>query len=218
MKQNNVKTFFKRLSKKNPSPTTELDYKNNFTLLIAVVLSAQMTDVGVNKVTKKLFSIADTPEKIIKMGELKVKSIIKSINFFHTKARNIIKLSKILIKNFKSQVPKTRQELETLPGVGRKTANVILSVAFNQATIAVDTHIFRVSNRTKIALGKKPIDVELGLQKVVPKQYKKNAHHLLILHGRYICKARNPECNKCVVNDLCLFKNKNFNLKKNAAV
>ena len=124
----------------------------------------------------------------------------------------------ILIKNFKSQVPKTRQELETLPGVGRKTANVILSVAFNQATIAVDTHIFRVSNRTKIALGKKPIDVELGLQKVVPKQYKKNAHHLLILHGRYICKARNPECNKCVVNDLCLFKNKNFNLKKNAAV
>tara|TARA_B100001105_G_C22333660_1_gene418023 strand:- start:238 stop:894 length:657 start_codon:yes stop_codon:yes gene_type:complete len=218
MKQNNVKTFFKRLSKENPSPTTELDYKNNFTLLIAVVLSAQMTDVGVNKVTKKLFSIADTPEKIIKMGESKVKSIIKSINFFHTKARNIIKLSKILIKNFKSQVPKTRQELETLPGVGRKTANVILSVAFNQATIAVDTHIFRVSNRTKIALGKKPIDVELGLQKVVPKQYKKNAHHLLILHGRYICKARNPECNKCVVNDLCLFKNKNFNLKKNAAV
>ena len=197
---------------------TELDYKNNFTLLIAVVLSAQMTDVGVNKVTKKLFSIANTPEKIIKMGESKVKSIIKSINFFHTKARNIIKLSKILIKNFKSQVPKTRQELETLPGVGRKTANVILSVAFNQATIAVDTHIFRVSNRTKIALGKKPIDVELGLQKVVPKQYKKNAHHLLILHGRYICKARNPECNKCVVNDLCLFKNKNFNLKKNAAV
>ena len=210
--------IFNLLNKKNPSPTTELDYKNNFTLLIAVVLSAQMTDVGVNKVTKKLFSIADTPEKIIKMGESKVKSIIKSINFFHTKARNIIKLSKILIKNFKSQVPKTRQELETLPGVGRKTANVILSVAFNQATIAVDTHIFRVSNRTKIALGKKPIDVELGLQKVVPKQYKKNAHHLLILHGRYICKARNPECNKCVVNDLCLFKNKNFNLKKNAAV
>ena len=218
MKQNNVKTFFKRLSKENPSPTTELNYKNNFTLLIAVVLSAQMTDVGVNKVTKKLFSIVDTPEKIIKMGELKVKFIIKSINFYHTKARNIIKLSKILINNFKSQVPKTRQELETLPGVGRKTANVILSVAFNQETIAVDTHIFRVSNRTKIALGKKPIDVELGLQKVVPKQYKKNAHHLLILHGRYICKARNPECNKCVVNDLCLFKNKNFNLKKNAAV
>ncbi len=218
MKLNNVKTFFKRLSKKNPSPKTELNYTNNFTLLIAVLLSAQMTDIGVNKVTKKLFLIADTPEKIIKMGELKIKSIIKSINFFHTKARNIIKLSKILIKNFKSKVPKTRQELETLPGVGRKTANVILSVAFNKPTIAVDTHIFRLSNRTKIAEGKTPLDVEKGLEKVIPKQYKQHAHHWLILHGRYICKARNPECYKCIVNDLCLFEKKNFIVKKNAAV
>ena len=218
MKLNNVKTFFKRLSKKNPSPKTELNYTNNFTLLIAVLLSAQMTDIGVNKVTKKLFLIADTPEKIIKMGELKIKSIIKSINFFHTKARNIIKLSKILIKNFKSEVPKTRQELETLPGVGWKTANVILSVAFNKPTIAVDTHIFRLSNRTKIAEGKTPLDVEKGLEKVIPKQYKQHAHHWLILHGRYICKARNPECYKCIVSDLCLFEKKNFIAKKNATV
>ena len=186
--------------------------------MIEVLLSAQMTDIGVNKVTKKLFLIADTPEKIIKMGELKIKSIIKSINFFHTKARNIIKLSKILIKNFKSKVPKTRQELETFPGVGRKTANVILSVAFNKPTIAVDTHIFRLSNRTKIAEGKTPLDVEKGLEKVIPKQYKQHAHHWLILHGRYICKARNPECYKCIVSDLCLFEKKNFIAKKNAAV
>ena len=218
MKLNNVKTFFKRLSKKNPSPKTELNYTNNFTLLIAVLLSAQMTDIGVNKVTKKLFSIADTPEKIIKMGELKIKSIIKSINFFHTKARNIINLSKILIKNFKSQVPRTRQELETLPGVGRKTANVILSVAFNKPTIAVDTHIFRLSNRTKIAKGKTPLDVEKGLEKNIPKQYKQHAHHWMILHGRYVCKARNPKCYECVVSDLCLFEKKNFIVKKNATI
>ena len=147
-----------------------------------------------------------------------IKSLIKTVNFFNTKAKNIIKLSTILIKSFNSIVPKTREELQTLPGVGRKTANVILSVAFKKATIAVDTHIFRVSNRTKIAIGKKPIDVELGLEKIVPEKYKKIAHHLLILHGRYVCKARNPECYKCIVNDLCLFKNKNFNLKKNETV
>ena len=217
MKLNNVKTFFKRLSKKNPSPKTELNYTNNFTLLLAVVLSAQMTDTGVNKVTKKIFSLADSPEKIVRLGEMKIKNLIKTINFFNTKAKNIIKLSTILIKNFNGIVPRTREELQTLPGVGRKTANVILSVAFKKATIAVDTHIFRVSNRTKIAIGNKPIDVELGLEKIVPEKYKKIAHHLLILHGRYVCKARNPECYKCIVNDLCLFKNKNFNLKKNAA-
>ena len=152
------------------------------------------------------------------MGELKIKSIIKSINYFHTKAKNIIKLSEILIKNFKSQVPKTRQELEMLPGVGRKTANVILSVAFNKPTIAVDTHIFRLSNRTEIAKGKTPLDVEKGLEKVIPKQYKQHAHHWLILHGRYICKARNPKCYKCIVNDLCLFKKKIFIVKKNATI
>ena len=149
---------------------------------------------------------------------MQIKNLIKTINFFNTKAKNIIKLSTILIKSFNSIVPKTREELQTLPGVGRKTANVILSVAFKKATIAVDTHIFRVSNRTKLAIGKKPIDVELGLEKIVPEKYKQNAHHLLILHGRYVCKARNPECYKCIVNDLCLFKNKNFNLKKNETV
>ena len=218
MKKKNIKIFFKRLSQKNPKPTTELNYTNNFTLLLAVVLSAQMTDTGVNKVTKKIFSLADSPKKIVRLGEIKIKSLIKTINFFNTKAKNIIKLSTILIKNFNGIVPKTREELQTLPGVGRKTANVILSVAFKKATIAVDTHIFRVSNRTKIAIGKKPIDVELGLEKIVPEKYKKIAHHLLILHGRYVCKARNPECYKCIVNDLCLFKNKNFNLKKNETV
>ena len=218
MQKKNINIFFKRLSHKNPKPTTELNYINNFTLLLAVVLSAQMTDTGVNKVTKKLFSLANSPQKIVKLGEKKIKHLIKTINFFNTKAGNIIKLSRILIKNFNSIVPKTREELQTLPGVGRKTANVILSVAFKRVTIAVDTHIFRVSNRTEIAIGKKPIDVELGLEKIVPDKYKKNAHHLLILHGRYVCKARNPECYRCVVNDLCLFKNKNFNLKKDAAI
>ena len=218
MKKKNITIFFKRLLNINPKPTTELNYTNNFTLLLAVVLSAQMTDTGVNKATKKLFSLADTPETILKLGETKVKNLIKTINFYNTKAKNIIKLSAILIKNFNSSVPKTREELQTLPGVGRKTANVILSVAFKKPTIAVDTHIFRVSNRTKIAIGKKPIDVELGLEKIVPEKYKKIAHHLLILHGRYVCKARNPECYKCIVNDLCLFKNKNFNLKKNETV
>ena len=218
MKKNNVKLFFNRLAKQNPRPKTELNYTNNFTLLLAVVLSAQMTDTGVNKVTKKIFSLADSPEKIVRLGEMKIKNLIKTINFFNTKAKNIIKLSTVLIKNFNSVVPKTREELQTLPGVGRKTANVILSVAFKKATIAVDTHIFRVSNRTKLAIGKKPIDVELGLEKIVPEKYKKIAHHLLILHGRYVCKARNPECYKCIENDLCLFKNKNFNLKKNETV
>ena len=218
MKKKNITIFFKRLLRVNPKPTTELNYTNNFTLLLAVVLSAQMTDTGVNKVTKKLFSFANSPEKIVRLGEIKIKSLIKTINFFNTKAKNIIKLSTVLIKNFNSVVPKTREELQTLPGVGRKTANVILSVAFKKATIAVDTHIFRVSNRTKLAIGKKPIDVELGLEKIVPEKYKKIAHHLLILHGRYVCKARNPECYKCIVNDLCLFKNKNFNLKKNETV
>ena len=218
MQKKKINIFFKRLLHKNPKPTTELNYTNNFTLLLAVVLSAQMTDIGVNKVTRKLFSLADSPEKIVRLGEMKIKNLIKTINFFNTKAKNIIKLSTVLIKNFNCVVPKTREELQTLPGVGRKTANVILSVAFKKATIAVDTHIFRVSNRTKLAIGKKPIDVELGLEKIVPEKYKQNAHHLLILHGRYVCKARNPECYKCIVNDLCLFKNKNFNLKKNETV
>ena len=167
-----------------------------------------MTDTGVNKVTKKIFSLANSPEKIVRLGEMKIKNLIKTINFFNTKAKNIIKLSTILIKNFNSEVPKTREELQTLPGVGRKTANVILSVAFKKATIAVDTHIFRVSNRTQMSIGKKPIDVELGLEKNVPKEYKNYAHHLLILHGRYTCKARNPLCGECVVFKNCDFKDK----------
>ena len=218
MLKKNINTFFKRLSKEIPNPKSDLKYTNTFTLLLAVVLSAQSTDVGVNKATKKLFLIADTPKKILNLGISKLKFFIKTIGLYNTKAKNIIKISTILIKNFNSSVPKTREKLQTLPGVGRKTANVILSVAFKKPTIAVDTHIFRVSNRTKIALGKKPIDVELGLEKNVPKKYKKNAHHLLILHGRYICKARSPECYRCAVNDLCLFENKNFNLKKNATI
>ena len=212
MLKKNIYTFFKRLSKEIPNPETELNYTNNFTLLLAVVLSAQMTDTGVNKATKKLFKLANSPEKILKLGESKIRNLIKSVNFFNTKAKNIFKLSSILIKNFNSSVPKTREELQTLPGVGRKTANGILSVAFKKPTIAVDTHIFRVSNSNK------PIEVELELEKNVPKKFLINAHHLLILHGRYICKARNPECYRCVVNDLCMFKNKNFNLKKNAAI
>ena len=218
MKKNNVKLFFNRLAKQNPRPKTELNYTNNFTLLLAVILSAQMTDIGVNKATTKLFSLADSPEKIIKLGEKKLKNLIKTINFFNTKAKNIIKLSSILIKCFKSKVPSTRKELQILPGVGRKTANVILSVAFKKTAIAVDTHIFRVANRTKIAIGKKPIDVELLLDKVVPEKYKKNAHHWLILHGRYVCKARSPECYRCLVKDLCLFNKKNFKVNKNAKI
>ena len=218
MEKNNVKIFFKRLSKKNPNPKSDLKYSNNFTLLLAVILSAQSTDKGVNKATKIFFPIANNPEKILSLGIKKLKFFIKTIGLYNTKAKNIINLSKILINKFNGKIPNNRTDLISLPGVGRKTANVVLNIAFNKPTIAVDTHIFRVSNRTKIALGKKPINVELRLEKIVPKKYKKIAHHLLILHGRYVCKARNPECYKCVVNDLCLFKNKNFNLKKNEAI
>tara|TARA_Y100000590_G_scaffold398030_1_gene480099 strand:+ start:11747 stop:12403 length:657 start_codon:yes stop_codon:yes gene_type:complete len=218
MKKKYINTFFKRLSKNIPNPKSDLKYKNNFTLLIAVLLSAQSTDTGVNKATKKLFLLANNPQSILNLGLTKLKSLIKTIGLYNSKAKNIINLSKILIEKYNGKIPKTREDLVSLPGVGRKTANVVLNIAFKKATIAVDTHIFRVSNRTKIALGKNPLDVELSLEKIVPEQYKMNAHHLLILHGRYVCKARNPECYKCVVNDLCLFKNKNFSLKKNATV
>ena len=218
MKKNKIKVFFKRLSQKIKNPKSDLMYKNNFTLLVAVVLSAQSTDAGVNKATKKLFLVADSPRKIINLGINKLKFLIKTIGLYNSKAKNIINLSKILIKKFNGNIPNTREDLETLPGVGRKTANVVLNIAFKKSTIAVDTHIFRVSNRTKIATGKRLIDVELGLEKNVPDKYKKKAHHLLILHGRYVCKARNPECYECVVNDLCTFKDKNFNLKKNATI
>ena len=218
MEKNNVNIFFKRLSKENHNPKSDLEYSKNFTLLLAVVLSAQSTDVGVNKATKKLFLIADNPKKILNLGLIKLKSLIKTIGLYNTKAKNIMNLSKILLNKFNGKVPNKREDLISLPGVGRKTANVVLNIAFKKDTIAVDTHIFRVSNRTKLALGKKPLDVELGLEKIVPKKFKKKAHHLLILHGRYICKARKPECYKCIVNDLCLFKNKNLNIKKNASV
>ena len=208
MLKKNINTFFKRLSKEIPNPKSDLKYTNTFTLLLAVVLSAQSTDVGVNKATKKLFLIADTPKKILNLGISKLKFFIKTICLYNTKAKNIINLSQIIIERFNGKVPNTREELTSLPGVGRKTANVILNIAFKKSTIAVDTHIFRVSNRTKIAIGKKPIDVELKLEDIVPEKYKKQAHHLLILHGRYVCKARSPICKICVVKDLCMYKNK----------
>ena len=208
MKKKYINTFFKRLSKNIPNPKSDLKYKNNFTLLIAVLLSAQSTDTGVNKATKKLFLLANNPQSILNLGLTKLKSLIKTIGLYNSKAKNIINLSKILIEKYNGKIPKTREDLVSLPGVGRKTANVVLNIAFKKATIAVDTHIFRVSNRTKIALGKNPLDVELSLEKIVPEQYKMNAHHLLILHGRYICKSQKPLCKKCSISSICQFKGK----------
>lgn len=192
----------------NPKPTTELEYANSFELLIAVVLSAQATDVSVNKATKKLFLVANTPEAIVTLGGEGLKKYIRTIGLYNTKAGNIIKTCKLLIKEFDSQVPEDRISLEKLPGVGRKTANVILNTAFGQPTIAVDTHIFRVSNRTGIAPGKDVRVVEEKLMKFVPDEYKQDAHHWLILHGRYTCVARQPRCGSCVIYDLCEFKQK----------
>jgi len=203
MKPEKVTEFYRRLRDLEPVPKTELKYINAYTLLVAVVLSAQATDVGVNKATGPLFKIVDTPEKMVKLGEKGLKDYIKTIGLFNAKAANVIALSKILVEKHKSQVPATREELEALPGVGRKTANVVLNVAFGQHTIAVDTHIFRVGNRTKIAPGKNPLEVEQKLEKVTPAEFKQHAHHWLILHGRYVCKARVPECWRCVVADLC---------------
>lgn len=208
MKKDNVIEFFSRLQKINPEPKGELTYTNPFTLLVAVVLSAQATDIGVNKATPALFKVADTPEKMMALGEDKIREYIKTIGLFNTKAKNVYKLSQMLIENYNSQVPKTRDELVELPGVGRKTANVVLNMAFGQPTIAVDTHIFRVSNRTGLASGKTPDEVEKKLEKTIPKEFLMHAHHWLILQGRYICKARKPECSKCPVNDLCEFKEK----------
>lgn len=208
MKKDNVIEFFSRLQKINPEPKGELTYTNPFTLLVAVVLSAQATDIGVNKATPALFKVADTPEKMMALGEDKIREYIKTIGLFNTKAKNVYKLSQMLIENYNSQVPKTRDELVELPGVGRKTANVVLNMAFGQPTIAVDTHIFRVSNRTGLASGKTPDEIEKKLEKTIPKEFLMHAHHWLILQGRYICKARKPECSKCPVNDLCEFKEK----------
>ena len=200
--------IFRRLSAHIPNPETELHYATPFELLIAVILSAQATDIGVNKATDKLYPVANTPESIFALGEAGLKSYIKTIGLFNTKAKNIIKTCHILVEQHDSQVPDDRKALEALPGVGRKTANVILNTAFGHPTIAVDTHIFRVSNRTKIAPGKTPLEVEKKLLKFVPEEYKQGAHHWLILHGRYTCKARKPDCGECVICDLCEYRGK----------
>lgn len=200
--------IFARLREGDPAPTTELNYETPFELLIAVILSAQATDVGVNKATGPLFKAANTPAAIHGLGLNKLKSYIKTIGLFNTKAANVIKTCKILIDEYDSQVPQDRESLEKLPGVGRKTANVVLNTAFGQPTIAVDTHIFRVSNRTRIAPGKNVVEVEKKLLKFVPDEFKKDAHHWLILHGRYVCIARKPRCGACVIEDLCEFKDK----------
>lgn len=208
MNKNKRSEIFQKLKAQNPKPTTELEYANSFELLIAVVLSAQATDVSVNKATKKLFLVANTPEAIVTLGGEGLKKYIRTIGLYNTKAGNILKTCKLLIKEFDSQVPEDRISLEKLPGVGRKTANVILNTAFGQPTIAVDTHIFRVSNRTGIAPGKDVRVVEEKLIKFVPDEYKQDAHHWLILHGRYTCVARQPRCGSCVIYDLCEFKQK----------
>ncbi len=198
-----VREIFTRFQAANPEPKGELEYVNPFTLLVAVVLSAQATDVGVNKATRPLFAIADTPQKMVALGEDTIRDYVKTIGLFRNKAKNVYALSQILIDQHGGEVPRDREILETLPGVGRKTANVVLNMAFGQETIAVDTHLFRVSNRIPLALGKTPLAIELGLQKVIPKDFMLHAHHWLILHGRYICKARRPECERCVISDLC---------------
>lgn len=200
--------IFTRLKKANPQPTTELVYSTPFELLIAVILSAQATDVSVNKATARLFPIANTPEAILALGEEGLKKYIKTIGLFNSKARNIIKTCKLLIEKHHSQVPEHQDELEALPGVGRKTANVVRNTAFGHATIAVDTHIFRVANRTNIAPGKTVLEVEKKLLKFVPEEFRHDAHHWLILHGRYTCIARKPRCGSCVIEDLCEYKHK----------
>jgi endonuclease-3 len=200
-----VAEFYRRLEATRPIPKTELEFINPFTLLVAVVLSAQATDVGVNKATPALFALADTPQKMLALGEARITELIRTIGLFRTKARNIVALSRMLVEQHGGVVPRDREALEKLPGVGRKTANVVLNVAFGEPTIAVDTHIFRVANRTGLAPGKTPLAVEAGLEAVTPTRYKHGAHHWLILHGRYVCKARKPDCPVCVVADLCRY-------------
>ena len=210
MTRDQIFEFFRRLAEENPAPTTELEYKNPYTLLVAVVLSAQATDASVNIATRPLFDKVQTPEAMVALGEEKVREAIKTIGLFNTKAKNVIALSEALIRDHAGEVPRTREELERLPGVGRKTANVVLNTAFGEETFAVDTHIFRVGNRTGLAPGKNPLDVELKLEKRVPQPVRRDAHHWLILHGRYVCKARKPECWRCLVVDLCRYKDKNL--------
>lgn len=195
--------IFQRFHADNPEPEGELDYVNAYTLLVAVVLSAQATDVGVNRATKHLFQIADTPEKMVELGEDKVREEIRTIGLYKTKAKNVILLSQQLLRDHGGEVPDDREELEKLPGVGRKTANVVLNIFFGQPTIAVDTHLFRLGNRIGIAPGKTPLDVEKAMERIIPPEFSLHAHHWLILHGRYICKARKPECKRCLIYDLC---------------
>ena len=208
MTKDDVFEFFRRLAELNPAPETELEYKNPYTLLVAVVLSAQATDVSVNLATRNLFRTVDTPERMVALGEEALKTHIKTIGLFNTKAKNVIALSERLIAEHGGRVPASREALESLPGVGRKTANVVLNTAFGEETFAVDTHIFRVANRTGLAPGKNPLEVELKLEKVTPQPFRRGAHHWLILHGRYICKARKPECWRCPVFDLCAYEPK----------
>ena len=208
MKKPEIFEFFRRLAETNPAPETELEYVNPYTLLVAVALSAQATDVGVNKATRSLFAKVKTPQQMLELGEEGLKEHIKTIGLFNTKAKNVIAAARILVDDFGGEVPQEREKLERLPGVGRKTANVVLNVAFGHPTIAVDTHIFRVSNRTGLAPGKDPLAVEQKLEKATPEPFVTHAHHWLILHGRYICKARLPECWRCPVVDLCAYKPK----------
>ena len=200
-----VAEFYRRLAAQRPAPTTELGHQDPFTLRVAVVLSAQATDAGVNKATPALFALADTPQKMLALGEERVRELIRTIGLYRTKAHNIVELSRALVERHGGAVPRDRDALEALPGVGRKTANVVLNVAFDEPTIAVDTHIFRVGNRTGLAPGKTPLEVERGLEKATPAAYKQHAHHWLILHGRYVCQARRPNCEVCVVADLCRY-------------
>ena len=208
MKRADVIAFFSRLQELEPAPRSELNYRNPFELLIAVILSAQATDVGVNKATRHLFAIAATPQAMLELGEESLKQHINTIGLFNAKAKNVIATCRILVEQHDSSVPQIRADLEALPGVGRKTANVVLNSAFGQHTIAVDTHIFRVANRTGLARGKNVRIVEDKLEKAVPSQFKQHAHHWLILHGRYVCKARTPDCPNCIVRDLCAFRDK----------
>jgi endonuclease III len=207
-----IEEAFRRFAAARPHPEGELRHINPFTLLVAVVLSAQATDAGVNKATPALFAAADTPEKMAALGEARVQELIKTIGLFRTKAKNVVGLSRRLVEEHGSGVPKTREALEALPGVGRKTANVVLNIAFGEATIAVDTHIFRVGNRTGLATGKTPLEVEMKLEQVVPDKYKRHAHHWLILHGRYVCVARRPLCETCLIADLCKWPGKSVQL------
>ena len=208
MKKEQIERFFATLQAANPQPNTELEYTSVFELLTAVLLSAQATDVGVNKATRRLFPAANTPQRILDLGQEGLEEYIKTIGLYRSKAKHLMQTCKILVEQHGGQVPRTREALEALPGVGRKTANVVLNVAFGEPTMAVDTHIFRLGNRTGLAPGKTPLEVELKLLKRIPKQYMEDAHHWLILHGRYVCQARKPQCNRCAVSPYCSYKHK----------